>query len=49
MPDLDIVVGGHTNTFLYSGKPNEEFPCSSELKAEYPTVVEQDGNTVESG
>lgn len=35
--DIDLVIGGHTNTFLYSGKqPDSEVP-----EGPYPTVVEQ--------
>ena len=34
-PDIDVVVGGHSHTFLYSGpQPNVEEP-----EGEYPTVV----------
>lgn len=35
--DIDIVIGGHTNTFLYNGKqPDSEVP-----EGLYPTEVEQ--------
>ncbi|XP_076373885.1 snake venom 5'-nucleotidase-like [Tachypleus tridentatus] len=33
---VDVVVGGHTNTFLYSGNP----PSSEEAEDTYPVVVE---------
>ncbi|CAG2203071.1 CD73 [Mytilus edulis] len=33
--DIDIVVGGHTNTFLYTGKP----PSNEDPADVYPTVV----------
>ncbi|KAH8371557.1 hypothetical protein KR093_007996, partial [Drosophila rubida] len=36
-PDVDIVIGGHTNTFLYNGpKPSEE-----SVDGPYPTVITQ--------
>ncbi|XP_060080242.1 snake venom 5'-nucleotidase-like [Ylistrum balloti] len=40
---LDIIVGGHSNTFLYTGDaPSNEFPVAA-----YPTVITQtNGNTV---
>ncbi|XP_071112387.1 snake venom 5'-nucleotidase-like [Haliotis cracherodii] len=37
--NLDVVVGGHTNTFLYTGQP----PSSEKPKGEYPHVVTQSG------
>ncbi|CAD7088574.1 unnamed protein product [Hermetia illucens] len=37
-PDVDIVVGGHTNTFLYTGTP----PDIEKPQGLYPTVIEQD-------
>ncbi|PNF40457.1 hypothetical protein B7P43_G14344 [Cryptotermes secundus] len=38
VPDIDAVVGGHTNTFLYSGsKPDSEDP-----EGIYPTFVTQE-------
>ncbi|XP_075233334.1 protein 5NUC-like [Lycorma delicatula] len=38
VPDLDLVVGGHSNTFLYTGKdhPDTENPVGY-----YPTIVTQ--------
>ncbi|XP_050733908.1 snake venom 5'-nucleotidase-like [Eriocheir sinensis] len=35
--EVDVVVGGHTNTFLYTGKN----PSTEEKKGEYPWVVTQ--------
>ncbi|CAG5132255.1 unnamed protein product, partial [Candidula unifasciata] len=35
LTDVDIVVGGHTNTFLYSGKD----PSDEKAEGKYPTVV----------
>nr|ABS30897.1 5'-nucleotidase/putative apyrase isoform 2 precursor [Ornithodoros kalahariensis] len=39
--DLDILVGGHTNTFLYKGEP----PTKDKVEGEYPTVVERAGGS----
>ncbi|KAH8400484.1 hypothetical protein KR222_001500, partial [Zaprionus bogoriensis] len=36
-PDVDIVIGGHTNTFLYNG----EKPSVERVDGPYPTVVTQ--------
>ncbi|PSN34308.1 Apyrase [Blattella germanica] len=39
VPDLDVIVGGHSHTFLYTGTPpSTEFPEDS-----YPVIVEQTG------
>ncbi|CAM1328026.1 Uncharacterised protein r2_g3700 [Pycnogonum litorale] len=35
IPEIDIVVGGHSNTFLYTGKP----PSSPQPVDQYPVVV----------
>lgn len=35
--EVDVVVGGHTNTFLYSGKD----PSTEEKMGDYPSVVTQ--------
>ncbi|KAK2169924.1 hypothetical protein NP493_1171g00060, partial [Ridgeia piscesae] len=35
---IDVVVGGHSHTFLYSGNP----PSREKPKGDYPTVVKQD-------
>ncbi|KAK2178266.1 hypothetical protein NP493_550g03022 [Ridgeia piscesae] len=35
---IDIVIGGHSHTFLYSGTP----PGREKPKGDYPTVVKQD-------
>uniref|UniRef100_A0A131Z6S1 5'-nucleotidase n=1 Tax=Rhipicephalus appendiculatus TaxID=34631 RepID=A0A131Z6S1_RHIAP len=40
--DVDIVVGGHTNTFLYHG---DGYPPENKPEGDYPTVVNKsDGN-----
>lgn len=36
-PLIDVVVGAHTHTFLYSGTP----PDSDEPYGPYPTIVQQ--------
>lgn len=36
-PQIDIVVGGHTNTFLYNGQS----PDSEEVNGPYPTIITQ--------
>lgn len=41
VPEIDIVVGGHSNTFLWPGTTNKNAPKPSieEPVAEYPTVI----------
>ncbi|XP_064484170.1 protein 5NUC-like [Ornithodoros turicata] len=39
---LDILVGGHTNTFLYNGTP----PTNDKVEGDYPTVVRRDDGTI---
>ena len=48
VPEIDVVVGGHSRTFLYSGGGEEELPLSSKQLEQqpqpagpYPTIVEQ--------
>lgn len=36
-PLVDIVIGGHSNTFLYTG----EQPDAEKIDGPYPTVIEQ--------
>lgn len=36
-PLVDVIIGGHTHTFLYNGTPPEPDP----VKGPYPTVIEQ--------
>ena len=40
IPELDVVVGGHSNTFLYTGKPPDD---KDKPKGVYPHVVVQNG------
>lgn len=37
-PDVDLVIGGHTNTFLY----NDEQPDRERIDGPYPTIIHQD-------
>jgi len=39
VPQVDVVVGGHSNTFLYTGDP----PVPQEKNGDYPFVVTQSG------
>ncbi|XP_062596336.1 snake venom 5'-nucleotidase-like, partial [Saccostrea cucullata] len=39
IPDVDVVIGGHTHTFLYSGPP----PSTEIPSGEYPHVVHKPG------
>ena len=42
VPDIDIVIGGHSNTFLWPGTidPNAPAPSIEEPVKPYPTVIE---------
>ena len=40
--DVDLVVGGHSHSFLFSGKP----PSNDKSKGEYPTLVTQSSGRV---
>ncbi|EEC07966.1 5' nucleotidase, putative, partial [Ixodes scapularis] len=37
----NFIVGGHTNTFLYSGNPGDDTPAGL-----YPTVVTRDDDSI---
>lgn len=37
IPDLDVVIGGHSNTFLYTGR---QLPSIEQPEGDYPLVVE---------
>ncbi|KAH7964907.1 hypothetical protein HPB49_002504 [Dermacentor silvarum] len=41
VPEVDIIVGGHTNTFLYHG---DGYPPENKPEGDYPTVVNRTGN-----
>ncbi|KAH8037777.1 hypothetical protein HPB51_017277 [Rhipicephalus microplus] len=41
-PDLDLIVGGHTNTFLYTGTP----PVDDKVEGPYPYVHRRPDNSV---
>ncbi|KAL4232880.1 5'-nucleotidase [Mactra antiquata] len=38
--NIDVIVGGHSHTFLYTGKPPSKF-SNEEIEGPYPTVVTQ--------
>ena len=40
VPDIDVVVGGHTNTFLSS---DPEPPSKEAIDGQYPTLITQPG------
>ncbi|KAH6942075.1 hypothetical protein HPB50_000337 [Hyalomma asiaticum] len=40
-PDLDLIIGGHTNTFLYKGQP----PVDDKPEASYPFVYKRPDGT----
>lgn len=42
-PLVDVVVGGHSNSFLFTGKP---WPSSEEPSGNYPTLVTQSNGKV---
>ncbi|XP_035217961.1 snake venom 5'-nucleotidase-like [Stegodyphus dumicola] len=42
VPEVDIVIGGHTNTFLYTGKK----PSVEEPQGPYPVVVEREDGSL---
>ena len=44
IPELDLVVGGHSHTFLYSDEDN--LPSIETPRGPYPTYVEQPGGKV---
>ncbi|XP_077555879.1 protein 5NUC-like isoform X2 [Haemaphysalis longicornis] len=43
VPHVDLVVGGHTNTFLYTGSG---YPPENKPEGDYPTVVNKTGGGV---
>merc|ERR1711936_344763 len=46
VPELDLVVGGHSHTFLYTQSPDEPLPSIEEPKGEYPTYITQESGKV---
>ena len=42
VPEIDLVVGGHSHSFLYTGNP----PSNDPVTGEYPTLITQDGGKV---
>lgn len=46
-PYVDVIVGGHSHTFMYTAEEGETPPGPDEVKDNYPAVVENaDGHTV---
>lgn len=43
IPELDLVVGGHSHTFLFTG---EDLPSIDEPKGDYPTYITQPSGKV---
>lgn len=39
IPQLDLIVGGHSNSFLWPRKAGENLPSSEKPEGDYPTVV----------
>jgi len=46
VPELDLVVGGHSHTFLYTPTADKPVPSIETPKGEYPTYITQDGGKV---
>lgn len=46
-PDVDVIVGGHSHTFMYTTKPGERAPGPDRPGDKYPAVVTHaDGHKV---
>lgn len=43
---VDLVVGGHSNTFLYTGEPPKERGAFEKPEADYPYIVKRNGQDV---
>jgi len=46
IPELDVVVGGHSHTFLYTLKDGEELPSIESPAGDYPTYVTNNGKVI---
>merc|ERR1711962_1898125 len=46
VPELDLVVGGHSHTFLYTPTPTAPLPSTEQPRGDYPTYVTQTGGKV---
>jgi len=46
VPELDLVVGGHSHTFLYTQVPDAPLPSIEEPKGDYPTFITQESGKV---
>lgn len=38
-PDVDVIVGGHSHTFMYTAKEGEKAPGPDVVRDKYPAVV----------
>jgi len=45
VPDLDVVVGAHSHSFLYSPTKSAPNPSTNTIRGPYPTMVEHEGST----
>jgi len=45
VPDLDVVVGGHSHSFLFSPTRSVPNPSTNTVRGPYPTIVEHEGST----
>lgn len=45
-PYVDVIVGGHTHTFMYTVDENGQAPGPDIVKEKYPKVIESDGHKV---
>jgi len=45
VPDLDVVVGGHSHSFLYSPTKSAPNPSTNTVRGPYPTIVQHQGSS----
>jgi len=45
VPDLDVVVGGHSHSFLYSPTESAPNPSTNTVRGPYPTIVQHQGSS----
>lgn len=45
-PYVDVIVGGHSHTFMYSAEEGESAPGPDIVKDAYPAVIETNGHKV---
>merc|ERR1712130_535866 len=46
VPELDLVVGGHSHTFLYTQVPDTPLPSIEKPRGDYPTYITQESGKV---